>query len=52
MKNLINLKILFNKKFLKGLELGDIGTKFGFDTTDNGYLRFNKYFYSQNNFTS
>ena len=39
----------FNKKFRKGLELGDIGTKFGFDTTDNGYLRFNKFRIPLNN---
>ena len=24
----------------KGLELGDIGLKYGFDTQDNGYLKF------------
>ncbi len=27
---------------MKGLEVGDIGKKFGFDATDNGYLKFNK----------
>lgn len=26
----------------KGIEIGDIGQKFGFDATDNGYLKFNK----------
>jgi len=26
---------------LTGVTLGDIGPKFGFDSTDNGFLRFN-----------
>jgi hypothetical protein len=34
-------KMRFQKLF-KGIEIGDIGKKFGFDATDNGYIKFNR----------
>jgi acyl-CoA oxidase len=39
---LVQLRSLENHKIMPGLELGDIGRKFGFDTTDNAYVKFNK----------
>jgi len=38
----VQLRSLENHKPVPGLELGDIGMKAGFDTQDNGYLKFNK----------
>lgn len=38
----VPLRSLENHKVVPGLEVGDLGKKFGFDATDNGYLRFNK----------
>lgn len=37
------LRSLKDHKVLANIEVGDIGNKFGFDTQDNGYMRFNKY---------
>ena len=39
---IVQLRSLENHKVVPGLELGDIGRKFGFDSTDNAYLKFNK----------
>lgn len=39
---IVQLRSLENHKVVPGLELGDIGMKAGFDTQDNGYLKFNK----------
>jgi acyl-CoA oxidase len=38
----VQLRSLEDHSVVAGLELGDIGKKFGFDATDNGYLRFNQ----------
>ena len=34
------MKIIF-KLIFTGIEVGDIGPKFGYDANDNGYLRLN-----------
>lgn len=39
---LVQLRSLDDHRPMPGIELGDIGRKFGFDTTDNGYVKFNK----------
>lgn len=32
-----------NHKVLSGVEVGDIGPKYGYQTKDNGYVKFNKH---------
>lgn len=39
---IVQLRSLEDHKVVPNLEVGDIGMKYGFDTQDNGYLRFNK----------
>lgn len=38
----VQLRSLNDHKVVPNLEVGDIGNKYGFDTQDNGYLKFNK----------
>lgn len=38
----VQLRSLDTHRVVPGLEVGDLGKKFGFDATDNGYLRFHK----------
>jgi len=38
---LVPIRDLETHKPLKGIQVGDIGTKFGYQTTDNGWLIFN-----------
>lgn len=38
----VQLRSLQNHRVVPGLEVGDLGKKFGFDATDNGYLIFHK----------
>lgn len=45
----VQLRSLKDHRVLPGLEVGDIGKKFGFDATDNGYLKFDKLRIPRNN---
>ncbi|RNA34484.1 peroxisomal acyl-coenzyme A oxidase 1 isoform X2 [Brachionus plicatilis] len=38
----VQLRSLIDHKVVPGIEIGDIGRKFGFDATDNGYLKFDR----------
>ncbi|XP_033120885.1 peroxisomal acyl-coenzyme A oxidase 1-like isoform X2 [Anneissia japonica] len=40
---MVPLRSLENHVPLPGIEIGDIGPKFGYSNIDNGFLRFNKY---------
>ena len=38
----VQLRSMDDHRPVAGIEIGDIGKKFGFDATDNGFVRFNK----------
>lgn len=38
----VQLRSMEDHRLMPGIEAGDIGMKAGFDSTDNGYIRFNK----------
>jgi acyl-CoA oxidase len=38
----VQLRSLVDHKPVEGLEVGDIGRKYGYDPIDNGYMKFNK----------
>lgn len=38
----VQLRSMDDHRLMPGVETGDIGAKAGFDSTDNGYVRFNK----------
>ena len=40
---MVQIRSLQDHRPLPGIEVGDIGPKFGYNTNDNGFLRFNKY---------
>ena len=40
---LVPIRSLEDHSALPGVEVGDIGTKLGYSTVDNGYLSFNQY---------
>jgi acyl-CoA oxidase len=46
---IVQLRSLDDHRVLPGLEVGDIGKKFGFDATDNGYLIFKNMRIPRNN---
>lgn len=39
---IVQLRSLDDHRLMPGIETGDIGMKAGYDSTDNGYVRFNK----------
>lgn len=39
----VPLRSLDDHRLLKGVETGDIGTKIGFESLDNGYIKFNNH---------
>jgi acyl-CoA oxidase len=40
---IVQLRSLENHRHLPGVETGDIGPKIGFDSLDNGYIKFDQY---------
>ena len=40
---IVPIRSVKNHKVFPGIEVGDIGTKLGFKSSDNGYLSFNQY---------
>jgi acyl-CoA oxidase len=40
---IIQIRCMKSHLALEGIEVGDIGPKYGYNTKDNGYLRFNNF---------